>query len=217
MRRTPLASGIVVALAASLALVACAATPTGAGSDAPQPPASADPAADLGTLPEAIPLGEVIGQGTVIDRGDGPELCLGAIAESYPPQCSGPAIDGWDWSTIDGWEESSGSRWGSYAVQGTFDGTRFAVTSPPIMLALYDPMPVSEEPLAPGTTDEAVLDEIQQLLWDPLGDRWLGSFPEDGRLELFVLYDDGSLQEHLDGVYGTDVVHVRSALVDVTR
>ena len=67
----------------------------------------------------------------------------------------------------------------------------------------------------PGTTDEAVLVEIQDALHDALGDRALGSWPEDGRLELQVLYDDGSLQAHLDDVYGTDVVHVRSALVDV--
>lgn len=215
MRRTPVVPSIVVAIAASLALAACSATATGAGSDAPQPPATADPAADLGTLPEAIPLGEVLGQSMVRDDGTGPQLCLGIVAESYPPQCGGPAIDGWDWSTTEGWEEASGVRWGSYAVQGSFDGDRFTITGTPIMLALYDPMPVSEEPLEPGTTDEAVLVDIQQVLLDALGDRGLTSTPIDGRLELLVIYDDGSLQTHLDDVYGTDVVHVRSALVDV--
>lgn len=215
MRRLPLASAVAAALVASVALVGCAATPSGSGSDAAPPPASADPGADLGTLPEALPLGEVLGQGTVLDRGDGPELCLGGVAESHPPQCSGPALDGWDWSSIDGWQEASGVRWGAYAVQGTFDGERVVVTSPPIMLALFDPMPAETQDLGPGTTDESVLVDIQEALMDALGDRLLGSAPQDGRLEQVVLYDDGSLQAHLDGVYGADVVHVVSALRDV--
>jgi hypothetical protein len=35
---------------------------------------------------------------TVLQEGDGPpELCLGGVAESFPPQCGGPEIAGWDW------------------------------------------------------------------------------------------------------------------------
>lgn len=211
MRRPSLLHGSLLAVAA-LALAACSATSgDGAGQSA-----SADPDADLGTLPVAVPLGEVLGQGTVLDDGTGPELCLGGVAESFPPQCDGPPIDGWDWDAFTGWTDASGVRWGEYAVQGTFDGERIAVTADPISLALYDPMPIEEEPLAPGTTDEDVLGEIQLVLADALGERALGSWTEDGRLEQSVVYDDGSLQEHLDEVYGPNVVHVVSALRDVS-
>ncbi len=210
MRRPSLLHGSLVAVAA-LALAACSATSGGGAGQS----ASADPDADLGTLPVAVPLGEVLGQGTVLDDGTGPELCLGAVAESAPPQCDGPPIDGWDWDAFAGWTEVSGVRWGAYAVQATFDGERIAVTADPISLALYDPMPIEDEPLPAGTTDEAVLGEIQQVLADALGERALGSGIEDGRLEQSVVYDDGSLQEHLDTVYGPNVVHVVGALRDV--
>lgn len=59
--------------------------------------------------------------GTIIDSGAGPELCLGGVAESLPPQCSGPVIDGLDMS---GWsEEAQGVRWGD---------RRVVVTWPPV-------------------------------------------------------------------------------------
>ena len=59
---------------------------------------------------------------TVLDDGDGPELCLGAVAESYPPQCGGPALVGWDWADHEGtFEEASGVRWGAYALEGRYD------------------------------------------------------------------------------------------------
>jgi hypothetical protein len=58
--------------------------------------------------PTPVPDGEVRTQGLVmvLDDGDGPELCLGGVAESYPPQCGGPIVDGLqmgDWAeTVDG-------------------------------------------------------------------------------------------------------------------
>lgn len=219
LRSHPHRSFRVVALAAvalALATTGCAAA-SGSGGGAPSvPPSDADPVpqSTLGTLPEAIPAGEVLGQGTVLDDGEGAQLCLGAVQESYPPQCVGIALDGWDWASIDGSEEASGVRWGAYAVQGTFDGERLAITSPPILLALYDPMPIEVEPLEPGTTSEQRLLEIQETLAAALGDRDLGSAPMDGRLEQQVVYDDGTLQAHLDEALGTNVVRVTSALRD---
>ncbi len=59
---------------------------------------------------------------TVIDNGSGAELCLTGVAESYPPQCDGPKIAGWDWSAWTGkFEEASGTRWGDFIVTGTYD------------------------------------------------------------------------------------------------
>ena len=48
------------------------------------------------TVSGAIPIvaSKVEFTGTIIDSGDGPEICFGGVAESLPPQCSGPvAID----------------------------------------------------------------------------------------------------------------------------
>jgi hypothetical protein len=117
--------------------------------------------ASSGGVPQPVPDGEVRTSGlvTVIDEGDGPEMCLGAVAKSYPPQCGGPALADFDWGDV-GSEEASGVRWGSYALTGTFDGTTFTVTDA-IPAALYDTMAApEEEPLAaacddPTTTDTA--------------------------------------------------------------
>ena len=106
-----------------------------------EPPTSATSDA----APTPVPDGPVRTHGlvTVLDDGDGPEMCLGAVAESYPPQCSGPRIEGFDFGDV-GAERAAGVTWGSYALIGTFDGTTFTVTdSTPA--ALYDPM--AEEPV----------------------------------------------------------------------
>lgn len=58
----------------------------------------------------------------------GPQLCS-AVAESYPPQCGGPDLVGWDWSTVPA-ESASGTTWGDYRLVGTFDGERFTLTEP---------------------------------------------------------------------------------------
>jgi hypothetical protein len=60
----------------------------------------------------------------------GPQLCSG-VAESYPPQCSGPDIVGWDWEDAADAESASGTTWGSYEVTGTWDGERLTLTEPP--------------------------------------------------------------------------------------
>jgi hypothetical protein len=90
------------------------------------------------TKPTASP-GLVRGIGTVLDDGDGPELCLGPIMSSLPPQCGGPRLAGWDWSTVES-AHRAGVRWTvpEYVVTGTFDGTTFAVTGPPLRSEDYD-------------------------------------------------------------------------------
>lgn len=55
---------------------------------------------------------------TIIDSGSGPELCLGAVDDSLPPQCSGPVANGLD---MTGWaEEGAGVRWGVRTVVVTW-------------------------------------------------------------------------------------------------
>jgi hypothetical protein len=67
---------------------------------------------------------------TVLEsREHGPELCLGGVAESYPPQCGGVPIANWDWDLVEGEETASGTTWGSFHVVGGYDGATFTMTS----------------------------------------------------------------------------------------
>lgn len=152
---------------------------------------------------------------TVMDTGE-PELCLGAVAESYPPQCGGPSITNWDWDAQQGVFEQQGDvRWGTFAVTGTWDGVSFTVTES-IPGPLYDPMPIEPSPTpTPGTDySDAELEAMAQDVGDLPGAQ--GAYAMDGHVLVDVTYDDGSLQAWVDDEYGEDVVLVRSALVDVT-
>lgn len=121
--------------------------------------ADMDPAAQA---PAPASDGPVHTQGlvTVLDDGSGPQMCLGAVARSYPPQCSGVPMTEFDWGQV-GAEEAGGVKWGSYALTGTFDGTTFTATDA-IPAALYDAAVTPEpEPLAaacdsPTSTDAAL-------------------------------------------------------------
>ena len=156
---------VIAALALTLPLAACstedemkAVDPADAGGTSAASSGD-EPARD--TVPVPVPDGEVRTNGlvTVLDDGDGPEMCLGAIAESYPPQCGGPALADFDFGDV-GAEQASGVTWGSYALTGTFDGTTFTVTDA-IPAALYDVMaepgagglePACETPATTDTT-----------------------------------------------------------------
>jgi hypothetical protein len=72
----------------------------------------------------------------------GPQLCLGGMLLSYPPQCGGPDIVGWDWNAAPATRAGS-TRWGEYVVVGTFDGQRFTLTEPQRVA------PPSDRPAAP--------------------------------------------------------------------
>ncbi len=65
---------------------------------------------------------------TVIEPpGDEPELCLGTVMESLPPQCEGLPLEGWDWAEVEDEEVDGGTTWGEFHVTGSYDGTTFAV------------------------------------------------------------------------------------------
>lgn len=192
---------------------------SGCGSDAGSASVASDPAGDAPAAPTAVPAapGAVHTRhlATVMDTGT-PELCLGPIAESYPPQCGGPTIAGWDWADHGGMFERQGDvRWGSFAVTGTFDGETFTYESA-VPAALYDAM-VQDPPTYPAPAvelTEAELVEIQDGLDESLPG-YQSSWPDgEGHLVVDVLYDDGSLQEWLDGEHGKDVVVLNSLLVD---
>ena len=64
---------------------------------------------------------------TVLEDADGPELCLGGVLDSLPPQCGGVPVDGWSWAGVEGEASAGGVTWGEFHVVGTFDGQRFTL------------------------------------------------------------------------------------------
>ncbi|SEF14974.1 hypothetical protein [Jiangella alba] len=127
---------IVAAPVAALLLAACG------DEEAPRSasPSDAPSSADSGQLYTGI--------FTVLEGyGHGPQLCS-MVAESYPPQCGGPDIAGWNWDQAPDAESANGVTWGFYSVTGTWDGTTFTLTEPPLSGAATSPV----------LPDDAVLD-----------------------------------------------------------
>jgi hypothetical protein len=223
MRPSPHALRVFVplSLVVALALAGCGGTASEDAGDTAGSPSGDRVAAGNGIAAE----GTVAGQGTVLQLdGQAPQLCLGAVAESYPPQCGGPEVVGWDWDAVDLEESASGVTWGAYAVTGTWDGARFTVTDPAIPLALYDPM-MSEpdprtDPANAGASSGAELVTIQDELTSDVNagaNPWpiLTSWPENGYLFVTVEYDDGTIQSYYDDLYGPDTIAIQSALRDL--
>lgn len=70
--------------------------------------------------------------GTVLESDEhGPQLCLGGVADSLPPQCGGPDIVGWDWAEVEGEESANGTTWGDFHVVGTYAHGTFTLTEVP--------------------------------------------------------------------------------------
>lgn len=106
-----------------LALVcAIALTAAACGTPPPAPDAQDGPAAR--STPQ-----KYRGNGLVLEEeGRGPELCLGGVNDSLPPQCSGIPLEGWDWDAVDGEETAAGTTFGHYEVTGFYDGKTLEVT-----------------------------------------------------------------------------------------
>ncbi|WP_314423630.1 hypothetical protein [uncultured Microbacterium sp.] len=206
--RTLASASATVAVTALLALSGCA---TDAGSS----PAPTSAPAGLPSSPPVVapPEGPVTAAGMVIDAAGDVEICLGGVMESYPPQCVGVPVDGWTWDQVDGSESIGEVRWGSYAIRGAYDGERFALTDPPTLLALYDPMPI-EDPTrgVPGTSTDRELSLVQDEVFPWLGADALTAGPERGYVWVQVVWDDGTLQDAVDTAYGKGVVIVTSAI-----
>lgn len=191
------------ALGLALAVSACASTGPAEG-----------PTTPIDDMP-VLSAVDVAGEGTVIQVGDAnPQFCLGPVAESYPPQCSGPEILGWSWDDLAGQETSGDVTWGVYHVTGKWDGEKLFFGSA-ILLALFDPMPVPDPALDPdnaGTTAESELLKLQTTIVDEAPVEVMSTWIENGYLFVRVLFDDGSVQAWADEFYGTGVVQVRPAL-----
>lgn len=207
-RRLVLASASFAGL---LLLSACA---TGPGTS--PAPISTARVSDWAVPMPGLPNGRVIATGTVMDVAGDVQLCLGAVAESHPPQCTGIPLDDWTWDGVDGSETSGDVTWGMYAVYGTYDGERYTNTDAPIMLALYDTV-APEDPTGgvDGTTDDAELALVQDDISSSLGADALSIMTDRGYVWLQVVWDDGTIQESADAKFGDDVVVVTSALREI--
>ena len=62
------------------------------------------------------------------DESHGPELCLGGVALSLPPQCGGVPLVGWDWDAVDVAQSGSGTTMGEFHVVGTYEDGILTVT-----------------------------------------------------------------------------------------
>lgn len=131
-----------LALLTVLVVAGCA-QPTAPGGPAPDPSeapsATTDAAPSTASTAPAAPglvpagyTGRLRAAATVLESPDhGPQLC-GMVATSYPPQCGGPDIIGWDWSTVTA-ESANGTTWGGYVVTGTWDGAALTLTEPAVV------------------------------------------------------------------------------------
>ncbi|WP_065570655.1 hypothetical protein [Microbacterium oleivorans] len=207
MHRRSLAA---LAAGAALLLTSCAAAADAGGTAAP-------PGAALAALTPDAPTGEVIAQGTVLDDGSSVELCLGAVAESAPPQCSGIPLSGWSWAGLDDAASVVDATWGTYAVYGTYDGDTFTVTRAPVPLALFDPV-AAPDPTGGKTGTAAASDvtSIHKAVPAAIGDAYLSSSEQDGWVLVDVVWDDGTWQKAADQDFGAGKVIVRSAIREVS-
>lgn len=188
--------GIVLPAVLLVALAGCGSEQgVGGGSDPGRPARpTAVPAAD-GPVTTARPA-------TVLDDGTGPELCLGGVAESYPPQCSGVPLDGWDWDSVGDHERAGGVRWGDFVVTGEYDGQRLAVGDA-VPAAEHPGGPAPDDPdlstpcpepqggwrvLDPARTTDLALDEVlaRASALEGYSDAWLDQRIPPGRVEAAV-------------------------------
>ncbi|WP_051516027.1 hypothetical protein [Candidatus Blastococcus massiliensis] len=89
-------------------------------------------AAGSAPAPEPVEAERYAVSTTVLESpGHGPQLCLGGVEQSLPPQCGGPDVVGFEWADVDDEESANGTIWGDYGLVGTWDGDRFTLTEPP--------------------------------------------------------------------------------------
>jgi hypothetical protein len=119
------------------ALVLASALAAGCGAGEPRSAAVSTGAADepASTPPAPNPEQLYEADATVLEQGGGtespshgPELCLGGVLTSLPPQCGGVPIANWDWAVVEGEESASGTTWGAYHVVGTYSDGVLTVT-----------------------------------------------------------------------------------------
>jgi hypothetical protein len=146
---------------------------------------------------------------TVIDSGAGPELCLGGVDESLPPQCSGPVATGLD---MDGWsQQANGVRWGERSVVVSWppvDGSVEVISQSEILVRdlVYPPGELPEECEDTETDAGAgAVNEYAASLGGANGGLYVAN---DGTLVLQVVGDPTPHRETMSTFGGACVVEV---------
>jgi hypothetical protein len=169
MQRTALR---LIPVAALFALAACG---QGAETGGSPEPGSGDTAtqSDAGAAVEGTVYQGALTVLQGVER-DAAELC-GVVAESYPPQCGGLPVTGWDWDAVEH-EEAQGVRWGSYIVTGTYDGKSLVLTEDPVPTAEVDmadyPHLQYQEPEIGDPAEDLSAEELQAI-----ADELVAEFP----------------------------------------
>jgi hypothetical protein len=122
-----------------LLLVGCAAGTPGGGT-----PGGGVPVRTVGAQGHRYQTTSMVLQ----SRDHGPELCLGDVADSFPPLCRGVPITNWRWDQVEGEQAAGGMTWGTYRLVGTYDGASFTV------IREERPPPVSQPSAAERFKDE---------------------------------------------------------------
>jgi hypothetical protein len=144
---------------------------------------------------------------------DSAELCV-VVMESYPPQCEGLPVTGWEWDAVEH-EEASGVRWGTYVVTGTFDGKAFTVTEDAEdpgateELGGTDDVPDPAEDLSPEEIEAAATElqeQFPQLVFGHLPD------DEHGVAVIDALLVSAELEAYAAEHFPEDTIVFRPAL-----
>ena len=154
------ASAAALALAA---LTACDAVSSAGGTPGPTGTSAAPTAASAGSAALDAPDTDLLWTSAMVIQTSPtqePVLCVGAILQSYPPQCAGSLrLIGWDWGQVTNETVAGSVTWiDSVYVVGTYAAGTFTLTRPP-----------SDSP-PPGAVVEAPAAgaPFQQLCDDPL-------------------------------------------------
>ncbi len=161
----------------------------------------------LAELPNQATLVEF--SGMIIDSGNGPEICLGGVNDSLPPQCSGPVASELD---MTGWtEERNGVRWGERSIVVTWPPVNGSVetVADSGTRGIEGVYPPGELPAAcadtPATAGAGPINEYAVSLGDGNGGLYLAN---DGTLVLQVVGDPEPHREALADSGGACVIEV---------
>ena len=77
------------------------------------------------------PIATFSGTAVVIDRGEQPVVCSGAIGLSDPPVCDGMPLDGLNWSSVPWAHEKLGVRWAALEIVVRLEGDRLELVGAP--------------------------------------------------------------------------------------
>jgi len=180
--------------------------------------APADPAGDGDAASDPVVVDadtELYAQTTLLQEGDAdPQLCLGGVMESYPPQCGGLVVVGLDWDDVVDAETASGTTWGSGWVVGTYDAeagtftlTRPVSDSPPDGVDAPAPEPLDfpklcDDPYRGGddefdATSPEAMEAQEALMVSAAGlEGYIGMYVSDGASEFNVLVQADAESAH---------------------